>query len=619
MPRRAASDQVRRYLKAPDSNAERAPILNFIGPSGFGKTTTLRQLDERFGHNQEPPRALVDCAKYTDDPIRDLLGEIKFQLGRRYPGYGRIPFRRLELALAVTRRRIDFDDQGRAYRALRSLRRQESRSRRRAVAEVGGGVLGDLFTMVALAPIALLRAPFEWIATTAISYFLSRPLARSRFQKWFGHRDRNLPDDPVDGLAELNRWAHDPDLHRNRDQFLIDAFLADLRDAYGHGRLSNPGWLSCVLLLDNADSEAGQAFLEHVAELRGQYEIAGLPAEAVTVVASSAEEIPQPAELYEVPAFTEADVVWLSTNLPESVDQKRLPKLIHLTTGYPAAAAALVDTACRRPETATGIDTLLTAPAADGEADRTVEDRMRAELVEILLSQPESSRFSREVLDAFITCSAARRQAEADWLVHSYADTSLVGPALLLQSGLWSEERKTAAHDLLRWLLLRRFAAREADEPDWKRVHGELRDWNREEDDLAGELYHALALGDLPTVAERLTERLADHGSETPWKDVLEAVTRAPRPNLVDDAASPYELQIDLARSIEDPLMPELAPVARLVAGLWLANSPTTGLERRALHRQIALDYQQIAPSSHRAAELFEESERHDRLAQDWR
>ncbi|THV37018.1 hypothetical protein [Glycomyces buryatensis] len=617
VPRKASRDQTGRYLKAPGPESERPPVLNFTGPPGFGKTTLLRQLDKWYEADEEPPHALVDSSDYPKlEDLPKMLEEIKFQLGRRSPGYGRIPFRRLELALAVTEQPVDFTDQGHAYRRLKRLTRKASRSRR--VPEVGGGVLGDVFQSLVQMPLALLRTPVEMIVTAAISFLMSRPLARRRFQKWFGHRDQGRTIHPEDALAHLNRTAQTPRLFRERDELLVDAFLADLRDAYGRGRLSRPGWLSCVVLLDNADSRVGTQFLRHFRHLRSQLQHTAARAEPLLVVTASREPIGGASmEVHPVPAFTENDVEWLASDLPEVDEQEWLPKLIHQTTGYPAAAAALVRTACAKPESATGIDALLAQASTDGPDHRSLEDRLYQDLVNHLLVESGPLPFPDAALDAFITFSAARNQTEADHLAKARKGSVLADPALILQSDLWSEESGTAAHALLRWLLSRRLARRGDGEWSWKEVHATLRVWCRTRGDLAGELHHALAGGDLAAVSKVLADRLSGQDLEGRWLDLLREVTKAPRQG-GDGTGEPYSRQVALAKSIMDPARPQLAHIAHLVAGLWLAASPTTGSERRSLHRQISLDYRQVAPYADRPADLIEEADRHERLAEDW-
>jgi len=50
---------------------------------------------------------------------------------------------------------------------------------------------------------------------------------------------------------------------------LCDAFLADLRDNFRHGRHSDEWPLNCLVLLDNVDCDLGRSFLRQIVAVRG--------------------------------------------------------------------------------------------------------------------------------------------------------------------------------------------------------------------------------------------------------------------------------------------------------------------------------------------------------------
>ncbi|WP_046469476.1 hypothetical protein [Allosalinactinospora lopnorensis] len=607
----------------PGSGGERPPILVFTGVDGSGKTTLLKQTGGVL--NQKAPWAFVDCAEYSPTDLPKLLTEIKVQLSRYCPGFGRLRFPRLELGLAVTKEEVDFTSQKQAFRQLSELVESQTRRHPKAVEEILDGMVGDvvgeMFTAQTTLPAKLLRAPTERLVTAVASRALNSPRLLRWGQNWYGHRDQRLPYTPIDGLAQLNRWAHTPQRLQQRDKLLIEALLADVRAAFDRGRPARSGRYNCVILLDNAHTDLGRAVLEHLQKLRRNFQTAGLTAEPLLVVASSRKPLPGDAlEQHPLPEFTDAETDWLASHLPEEADP-RLPKLIHLFTGgYPAAAGYLVRTACARPSAAEGgISTLLTTEIEDdAAATTTVETRLRNGLVEALLKQPEHQSFPDEALEPLATCAAARTQEEAEWLAATYADSSLVDPDLLWQTGLWDEQRATAAHALLRWLLLRQLARREAGQPDWKTVHGELRDRCRDDGDVAGELYHTLAGGDLPEVARRLTGFLPGSGIAQSWLSLLLSVVKAPRMAPDSGPSAPFEQQIELTRSMAGESPAHLVQVARVVAGLWLANDRCTGPDRADLHGEIAINYRRIAAHADRPAELCKHADRHKESSQYW-
>ncbi|WP_046472238.1 P-loop NTPase family protein [Allosalinactinospora lopnorensis] len=610
-------------MTTPGAEGERPPVLLFTGVDGSGKTTLLKQTGGAL--NQKTPWAFVDCAEYSPTDLPEFLTEIKVQLSRHCRGFGRLRFPRLELGLAVTKEKVDFTSQKQAFRQLSELVENQIRHRPKAVEEILDGIVGDMvgevFTAQTTLPAKLLRAPTERLVTAVASRALSSPSVLRREQSWYGHRDQRLPYPPIDELAQLNRWAHTPQRLRQRDKRLVEALLADVRVAFDRGRSARSRRYNCVILLDNAHTDLGRAVLEHLQKLRRHFQTAGLAAEPLLVVASSRKPLPGDAlEQHPLPEFTDAETDWLASHLPEEADP-RLPKLIQLLTGgYPAAAALLVNTACRQsPAAEGGIGALLTAEVDDDAvATATVEDRLCHNLVEALLKQPEHRPFPDEALEPLTTCAAARTQEEAEWLAARYSDSGLVDPDLLWQSGLWDEERATAAHALLRRLLLRRLARRGAGQWDWETVQRGLRDRCREDGDVAGELYYALAGGELPEAARRLTEYLPGNGIAQTWLSLLLSVAEAPRMAPDTAPSTPFERQIELTRSMAGESPPHLVQVARVVAGLWLANDRCTGPERADLHREIALDYRRIAVHGDQPVELHNQADRHDELARYW-
>jgi hypothetical protein len=276
----AALRDLRSHLEAPKPGQKSPRVLDY-----HERADLLRDFEEKL--KRKAPVAIVNCAEFTDDPVPDLLTDIKRQLMRRCEPYPKLQFRRLELALAVTDQPINF----RNHRAAQRRIKQAARSTfapppvsANAVTE-GGAVLGQVVPGTAQVP-ALLAGLYQARFPTLYSFY-----------KWFGHRDVGEVDEPLDYLANLNLWAHPrPDQGpvreaelRKRDRALIAAFLADLRFAYGRGRLAKEQWYCCVALLTNADAAPGKAFLARLKEVVGRLDRAEVDPAAFLVVTDRGE------------------------------------------------------------------------------------------------------------------------------------------------------------------------------------------------------------------------------------------------------------------------------------------------------------------------------------------
>lgn len=624
VPRIADVPEVKQNLPTPPPHGDRPPIVVVFGAPGIGKTTLLHQLHN--GLHQKTPRALIDCDRYADGGIPALLTDVKRQFGRYCPGIGRLRFRRLEIGLAATRERIDF--RGNQRNALRRLVDLVLREIYLLPKDIGDAA-GEAADGVLPGPLTFLQGLMGKLVATA-SRLVSRRLLRwmlRRPWRWYGHRDQQRPDRAVDELAddelaELNSWAHDPSRHGQRDERLTEALLADVRHAFGRGRLARPGWYNCVLLLDNADSDVGKALLKHLHDLRDNLHIAKVAAEPLLVVATSRQALHGSVlAQHRMPELTEPELEWLAKYLPVEADH-RFHKVLHqLTGGYPAAAAHLTAAAGHRPEVAAkSLGELLAVRAehVDG-GTTTIEEEALANLTDALLRQPEWP-LPDGALDDLATCALACTQEDADWLAVNHVDGGVVDPELLERTDLWTEAGRSGAHTLLLQLLLRRLAAREASwpKPDWTAVCGLLGDRRRNLGDVRGELYYVLAQGEFDTVVRRLTERLPERDAAEPWLDLLTFVTAAPRRPGARTAASPYEEQVQLAGTVVEDGTSHLLETARLVAGLWLANDPCTSPNRKDLHEQLVLDLKRIAPDADRPIDLRNEAKRHEAIAHDW-
>lgn len=224
---------------------------------------------------------------------------------------------------------------------------------------------------------------------------------------------------------------------------------------------------------------------------------------------------------------------------------------------------------------------------------------------------------SEATLRDLVTCAAARERQHA--LVLSVQDDLLVGRQAnyveVLDPILWPPGA-AAGPALLRRLLRRRLALRDSTvSPSWAGVYARLRDACRVEGDEAGELYYALAVGELGFVTRRLHQSLAVLES-TPWFELVKSVTIAPHQHRRQEALIEEARTLVRAAELEQPL----TSLGWLVAALWIAADPFTDSDRRDLHLQIAADCTDVARLSPNgpSAVLLQASHQQRREAEWW-
>ncbi|THV22843.1 hypothetical protein [Glycomyces paridis] len=226
------------------------------------------------------PFALVDCADYAPESLPKLLAEVKTRLARPCAHYPRLLFRRLEVGLTVIANPIGNDIEIAYSRAFKDAAKKII-----APPPLGNEQAGGLVALLAqIGPqIALAGA-------VAASVVQRRYPSLYEFYKWYGHRDRGERHMPETLLGELNNWAHPPGEHAvpdraQRDRLLIEALLADLRHAYGRGRLAGRNWYRAVVLLRRSDGETGRLLLEQLEQVLRELRGAQIPPPPVLVVA----------------------------------------------------------------------------------------------------------------------------------------------------------------------------------------------------------------------------------------------------------------------------------------------------------------------------------------------
>lgn len=607
----------------PHGPVHRRPILVVEGGAATGKTELCRRTVLGYA---EVPCAYVDLAevesKLGSIEVPTMLALIAFQLSRRTARYGVIKFERLAVGLLAAGLDLSQDDRPTAGRRITEIlkdRRQYDRFKH---------IVADLARdAVALVP--------GWTPTNAIDTTVGWGmdlLARSRVlrrrilgpaQAWYGHQDRELGLDSIDGLIALNPTpqAFFPAVNTATPAHLLcGAFLADLRAHFGHRRARF--WsLHCLLLLDNVDSPRSRAFLELLAQVQegprardvDRWDPLGIIATGHGGVLGG---LPQQERATVRPVRTGPEVKaavrspdavpWLRRVLPPlSVEDtedllghpamagdppwRRAAVLHHLAGGNPGGTALLVSGMVDEGEPHLDPRRLL----AFRRNRRTVEDVLADRLV---------GAVPPHLLSAAVTCAMARNRHEANQVFGWIRTRDPLG-VRDLPDDLW-DPTGAVPITLVRLLLLRRLAARRTrDERCWSAVCDELA--VRCAGDPAATLHYRLAAGRVGEVAAALTARLA-LGDMPGWLRLLDEVTSAPR-----HPSAPV--------AHEAPASDVLPGVRALLARLWTVRDPLCGAERSALHWDIRSAYLDLSHERNDSCdELIDRVFEHERLAQRW-
>lgn len=596
------------------------PVLVVEGFRGTGKSAVLRKLDGMLDH---VPHARLDLDTNRHASVPEILSAIAFDLSRKYPKY-ELRFPRFIVGQLAMRQDLDLTDHSLARRQLEDALRQYRNfdAIRDVLVETAGpvldGVIGQTGVPIKSSPRAV-RFLVDWVADRAPG----RAISLGPFQSWFGHRDLGLHSDSIDVLVDLNGWAEHPDDQDNRrrvDELLLSAFLADLRTEFGRGRQADARSLNGVVLLDNADTELGRRFLGQLVTARRQRAVGDQddPDPLTVVVTSRGGLLADVAEADRssvapdaLHASREFDVDelsrywWLGLRLPDLTrdevgraaadmglvvgNSQRMTRIVYdLTGGHPAATSLVLGAVAQgMAEKWVEPEEILARPdRSDGGGAATVEEA----ILDRLLS--DVSDATRRDL---VTCAPARQHAHA--LALAGVDDVLVSGRAgyeTVDTLLWPAEG-SAGLSLLRRLLTRRLAARaESGTPGWSDVVAKLRHICREGGDDVGDLYYALADGELGFVASRLRDKLAVLDS-TAWYELVTAIAEAPhrsRPGVepIDEVRTTVASAVAAAE-----LAPPVTCVARLVAALRIVADPCTDSRRRDLHLQIAHDFGEVA------------------------
>jgi hypothetical protein len=618
-------DFMSRTERADGMHSLRTPVLLFTGVRGSGKTELLTDLRSLLG--KDFPYAYLD-GEWSFHSTRDMLALLAFELNQQR-GYGKLAFPRLVTGEIAVRPDIAPLDREQVREQMAALLADHRRVKGVLENSIRAILRGALTPVLAHGPTA--GAVGKYDAEELLGPFAGKRHGRTEFlergQEWWGHQDRGLGNDPIDELISLRMDAERARARRRTDgagrrdesadsrrmvtRRLWAAFLADLRDSFSDRRRAVNWTRNCVLLLDNADTPAARAFLEELVSVRKDRERD--EPDPLTVVASSRGSFTSrvtaagltpldEAGRAHYSARTGAGGWWYPILLPPlnwsqtstMVDGLRLPgaqaeavtaALHGFTSGHPAATKTLIAAIAANPGSTAEVtpSALLASKDLTGNAEheRTVEDVL---LDGLLVPSPIGDQVAS---DDLATCAAARHKEIALRLA---TDSSLLeqlpGEATaVFGSQYWLVDPasgRAVLHPLLRRLLLRRLADREAGaRASWARVHLWLRLRALRDGHVDTVLYHTLALaGTNPDELTELLTRAAaekaarEHRASQPANAAGETAAAREKPGGPWKPGQPWE---------GDPLEFEkpLEHVARQLAGC-LTGDATTWLRRVA-------------------------------------
>jgi len=619
-----------RTERADGLHSLRTPVLLFTGIRGSGKTDLLTDLrgllDKKF------PHAYLD-GEWSFHSTRDMLALLALELNQQC-GYGKLAFPRLVTGEIVLRPDIAPLDPDHARQQMAAVLADHCRVKGVLENSIRAILRGALTPVLAQGPAAGAGTHGKYDSKELLGPFADKRHGRADFlergKEWWGHQDRRLGNDPIDELINLRTDAERARAHRQADtagrrnegadsrrmitRRLWAALLADLRDSFSDRRAIN--WTrNCVLLLDNADTPAARAFLEELVSVRKDRERD--EPDPLTVVATSrgsltarvSTDAPTPLDEagrahYGPHAGWWYPILLRPLNWSQTatmVDVLRLPgahaeavtAAVHgFTCGHPAATSTVLAAIAANPGSLAEMNpsSLLASKdlAKDAEHERTVEDALLDRLLTPALAGDQAAS------EDLATCAAARHKEVALRLAtDSRLLEQLPGELTsVFSSGYWSADPasgQAVLHPLLRRLLLRRLADREADaKASWARVHLWLRRRALRDGHSDTALYHTLALAgtdqdELAALLRRAAmERAAredraghpaDAASEKSGSHERPAApVRAVLPRETD----PLEFELPLehvARQLADSLKSDATTWLRRVA--WITSAPT--------------------------------------------
>lgn len=619
------------------------PVLVLTGSRGCGKTATLENLVPEL--DQQVPYALIDCATVTGG-TRELLSTLAFELNYQCGAYGRLSFPRLVTGLLVIPLELDSGNplhaRGQVTAALEEYRKIDRL--RQFIADLATNAIKVL--PVRDAPVDVVaRYGTDLLVDGLVSGRIGRKVVLGPGQDWYGHQDRDLGRNPLDALVDLNRRASRPKAGSNRRlvaELLWAAFLADLHANFSHAT----GWnLNCAVLLDNADSPAGLQFLDELGRARAVRRAAhprGEP-DPLTVIATSRGAIPARvlaagwtatplrgasyADYDQLVSTGQAERGWYPVLLPDLTeaevgnmvaslelrgvtDERVSPVLFRFTGGHPGAVHRIVGALTSSPDPAN------LASVLDAQEPRALKGERLTNGARLL--RHLTSGLSQGAIKDLTTCAAARHLDDASAVNSELLTGSRVAQREIFAPELWIKDETglTVMLPVLRRLLLRRLAG---SPEDWTTTFEWLKRASVKAGAVSGELYYALALGEVEPVASRLSARLTELGAIA-WLSLLHAVTAAPRaaaPPAAPNTTAPSDpADVTELTTWADPRDMPAAAIGGLVAALWLLSNSLSAHDRPDLYTEAAASLEDIAPYAGAGRMVLRaEAQKYNRLA----
>ncbi|WP_199441345.1 hypothetical protein [Umezawaea beigongshangensis] len=602
-------------IRRPGGASRQLPIVQVIGSRGAGRTALLRAVEQRC--RTRVPHAFVDVEENHDVRPSVLLGELAFQLNRRCPQFGRIPFPRLLLCALVVTGDLDLRDRSKALLQLDQLMKQDG---------VVGRRRDTVLDVARLAGESGVLPGWALVAADVLLTGLGR-IARRNALRTIRNVSRGAADDPRDLLVDLN--AKDRGSAADRrvvDEMFFDAFLSDLRAAYTGLLDRDRRTANCVVLLDNAHTADGRAFL---AGLLAARERAGTAYDPVVVLATSrtwnsdwsadwqrpgttstARPLPRTAARAAEECGTLAGRGrWYLTRIGHLAPDDCATVLNgtgppvrrdfphRLTGGHPWALAGLRDLLARHdaPERLGGLLSVRPDPERDETfADHAVDHLLRDFADNGLLADLVTASALRDI--EFVADEGVLLCGQPDGGGALY--NALVNNLLLVQEEEEGGEPRVVLDRWLRTLLLHRLARRDDTGQDgWSAVHTRCRDHYLALDRRAEARYHDLALGDVGAVVVHLAkpfgspDAVFDQDAAEAWLRDLDLITSAPHRSTADQ--DPLEVVEDLIEHVP-PAGRFGHALPRLVAALWVTGDPL-GDPAGVLAGRIRSSYRELA------------------------
>jgi hypothetical protein len=620
------------------------PILIVQGCGGSGRSSLLRQVSRNW--SARTPTAWVDGLSVPLDisqghnvtSIKLVLSEMMLQFADQVPGY-RVAWTRLPLVLIAMQAPVNTGDpDGGEQEMIHRLTTYQDRAK----------LAGLLKSFMELAPsIAATPGPVPvnvgLLAAGAAKVLVSQ-LERSRRQAerawgaaltWFAPAGKEgNPGAAIAQLIRLSRIAtQKADTQQQElDSRLMKAFLADLTESAAELR-GHP--YNFLLVLDNADSQAGQDFLTTLAETRRELFRPGAAPDPLTMIAGGGEigalGLMQKAPRYAVgdqvanngnagvlriglEGLVNQEVKYLMEEYPWGADEiypatHVVEHMVYrLTAGHCLATDLILRELQLTPSLAVDLNRLLGGFGENGIARRV--------LTAIIKGLNPLRKVTPPLVDDLVTLSAARHSDEAR-LLRKLLSTAEDELAQLWTETLWSHptpDGRMAMVPVARHLLLRELAARELKSaPGWEETFGYLRDKKylrggegdeaaaegeegnageraEDETDLINRLHQSLALGQVAEVAAEL-RGLVRRDNEAEWLTFLDAIVVTP-PAHESSRGEPASVPALPADKLGRPIL-------RLVAALRRLSDPC-GCKPQDLHDlYLAISRQYLFVAEH--------------------